>query len=160
MKIAFVETEPSERELFRSSLADFAPSFVPGNSTTWTTDAEIVCTYLHFPVNAAFLDAHPRLRLVATRSTGYDHIDLAQCAQRGVAVANVAGADDNTVAEHTFALILALSRRLVELREANKQPRFRYETLRGFDLKGQKSSASSGRGASGCGWSASPWPSA
>jgi D-lactate dehydrogenase len=71
---------------------------------------------------------------VMTRSGGHDHIDAAECTRRGVSVANIAGADDNTVTEHTFALILALSRRLLELREANKQPRFRYEALRGFDL--------------------------
>jgi D-lactate dehydrogenase len=52
-----------------------------------------------------------------------------------VAVANVPGTDANTVAEHAFALILVLSRRLQEVREANKQPHFQYEQLRSFDLK-------------------------
>ena len=54
----------------------------------------------------------PRLRLVATRSTGFDHIALAVCKKRGVAVANVPSYGENTVAEHTFALILALSRKV------------------------------------------------
>jgi D-lactate dehydrogenase len=52
-------------------------------------------------------------------------------------VSNVPGTDPNTVAEHTFALILALSRRLDEVREANKLARFSYERLRSFDLKGK-----------------------
>jgi D-lactate dehydrogenase len=50
-------------------------------------------------------------------------------------VANAAGADANTTAEHTFALLLAIARRLLEVREANKQPVFRYEELRAIDLK-------------------------
>ena len=43
-------------------------------------------------------------------------------------VCNVSSVDENTVAEHTFALMLALARRLHEVREANKQPHFLYET--------------------------------
>ena len=106
MKIAFVETEPSEREFFRSSLEGFELSFVSELNDV-DAEAEVVCVYIHFPVDAAFLRSHRHLRLVATRSTGFDHVDLAACAERGVAVTNVAGADDNTVAEHTFALLLA-----------------------------------------------------
>jgi D-lactate dehydrogenase len=37
----------------------------------------------------------------------------------------------------TLALILAVARRLQEVREANKQPHFRYETLRAWDLRGK-----------------------
>lgn len=43
---------------------------------------------------------------------GVDHVDLAACTSRGIAVARVPHDGENTVAEHTFALILALSHRL------------------------------------------------
>ena len=52
-------------------------------------------------------------------------------------VCNVSSVDENTVAEHTLALMLAVARRLQEVREANKQPHFLYETLRATDLRGK-----------------------
>jgi D-lactate dehydrogenase len=111
-------------------MARFAP-----NPQEAAPNAEILCLHIHTPVNAMLLDQYPRVELITTRSMGYDHIDVDECTHRGITVSNVRGTDANTVAEHTFALILALSRRLYEVREANKQPKFSYERLRGFDLK-------------------------
>ena len=56
----------------------------------------------------------PRLRLVANYGVGYDTIDVAACAARGVAVANTPGVLDAATADLTMALILALRRRVVE----------------------------------------------
>ena len=72
----------------------------------------VLSVFVGSRVGDEVLAACPDLRLVATRSTGFDHVDLAACAARGVAVANVPSYGDNTVAEHTFALILALSRNI------------------------------------------------
>ena len=57
-------------------------------------------------------DERPGIRCIATRSTATDHIDLAACRARGIVVVRVPDYGETTVAEHTFALILALSRRL------------------------------------------------
>ncbi len=84
---------------------------------------------------AAFFDGHPGVKLVATRSNGVDHIDIDECRRRGVVISTIHGGESNTVAEHTFALILAVARRLDEVRQANKQPHFYYDRLRSFDLK-------------------------
>jgi D-lactate dehydrogenase len=88
-------------------------------------------------VTREVLDQLPRLRAVATRSTGYDHIDLAACRERGVVVSNVPTYGENTVAEHTFGLILALSRRIHQAYVRTVQGNFSLEGLRGFDLKGR-----------------------
>src|SRR5207302_3629707 len=56
----------------------------------------------------------PSLRIVANFGVGYDRIDLAACADRGVAVTNTPGVLDSATADLTFALILAVRRRLVE----------------------------------------------
>ncbi len=58
----------------------------------------------------------PDLKLIAVAATGYDVIDLPACRARHVAVANIRGYAVNTVPEHTFALITALRRNLVEYR--------------------------------------------
>ncbi len=109
--------------------------FFAGYDFDVASGCEILSVYIHSKIDGEFLDRHPQLKFVTTRSAGYDQIDVAQCAGRGVSVANVAGGDANTVAEHTFALILALARRLFEVGQANKQPVFHYEKLRATDLK-------------------------
>jgi D-lactate dehydrogenase len=59
------------------------------------------------------LQQFPRLRLLAVRSTSVSRVDLDACTEAGVTVCHVPHFGDPTVAEHTFALLLALSRRLL-----------------------------------------------
>ena len=60
------------------------------------------------------LDVLPRLRIVANFGVGYDRIDVAACAARGIVVTNTPGVLDNATADLAFALILAARRRVVE----------------------------------------------
>ena len=55
----------------------------------------------------------PDLRFIAACSAGLDHIDLAVCAAQGIVVKNAAGYATHSVAEHVFALLLALKRNLL-----------------------------------------------
>jgi D-lactate dehydrogenase len=100
-------------------------------------EAEILSVFVYSRVDAAVLDSMPRLKLVATRSTGHDHIDQEECARRGIAVCNVPRYGENTVAEHAFGLILALSRRIYQGALRTARLDFRTDGLRGFDLKGK-----------------------
>ena len=134
MKMYFVDIQPSEEDYFSDKFGDHDLWFATDLGDV-KDDVEVLCIYIRSRIDAPFLEAHPALRMVATRSNGYDHIDVAECRRRGVVVSTIHGTESNTVAEHTFALILALSRRLDEVRQANKQPRFSYEKLRSFDLK-------------------------
>ena len=97
----------------------------------------VLSVFLGSRVDQATLDAYPDLRLVATRSTGYDHVDLAACTARGVAVANVPTYGENTVAEHTFALILALSRNVHKAWVRTQRGDLSIQGLQGFDLRGR-----------------------
>lgn len=72
----------------------------------------VLSPFIYSEITVDTLNALPDVQLVATRSTGYDHIDLDACRERGVVVTNVPYYGDNTVAEHTFALILSLSRKV------------------------------------------------
>lgn len=69
------------------------------------------------PLRAETLAQLPDLKLIAVAATGYDVIDIAACKERGIGVANIRGYAVNTVPEHTFALITALRRNLVEYRD-------------------------------------------
>ena len=60
------------------------------------------------------LDLLPRLRVIANFGVGYDRIDIAACAARRVVVTNTPGVLDAATADLTFALILAVRRRVVE----------------------------------------------
>lgn len=134
MKIYFVDTQPSEVEFFRDKFPGHDVLFVPDLGGV-DPDAAVISIYLRSQIDAGFLDSHPGIRMVATRSNGMDHIDSAECRRRGIVVSTAHGGESNTVAEHTFMLILALARRLDEVRQANKQPHFYYDRLRSFDLK-------------------------
>ncbi len=75
------------------------------------------------------------LKLVATRSTGFDHIDVEYCKSKGIIVSNVPNYGENTVAEHAMALILALAKRIPESVERVKNGSFSPDGLTGMDLK-------------------------
>ena len=98
-------------------------------------DAEVISTFVNSTLSASVLERFPDLKLIATRSTGYDHIDLADCASRGIVVSNVPDYGDSTVAEHAFALLLAVARHLVEAVERARRGDFSQARLRGFELR-------------------------
>ena len=135
-KICFVEVENEAKALFEEAFAEHEVSFVDRLNRV-PDDTEILSVFITEKIDDSFLDDHPLIRLIATRSTGCDHIDLDVCERRGVGVANVGNYGENTVAEHTFALILALSRRLKDSERAVRTGRFSRERLRGFDLRGK-----------------------
>jgi len=135
MKLFFAEIEPSDEHFFRSALPDHELQF--GDLDEAGHDVEGLCIYINSQVDTALLDRLTSLRFITTRASGFDHIDLQECARRKVVVSHLPSSGANTVAEHTFALMLAVARRLLEVREANKQPHFFYERWRGFDLRGK-----------------------
>ena len=136
MIIYFVETEFAEEEFFSEQLGKHDLRFVSQLDEVGD-DAEVVSVFINTRIRADFLDAHPRLRFIATRSTAVDHLDLPACRERNIAVANVNDYGFATVAEHTFALILAISRRLREVMTTPKGGNFSYAATRGFDLAGK-----------------------
>ncbi len=141
MKIVIFETEPRETSEFDALIRGHdvvltdRPLRAVGASRY--ADAEIVSTFIYSKLDAEVLKQFPALKLIATRSTGYDHIDTSYCAAHGIKVSNVPSYGENTVAEHVFALLLAISHRLREAMERARSGRFSPEGLEGFDLEGK-----------------------
>ena len=77
-------------------------------------DAQVVIPMVEDPIDAAFMDAAPRLRLVANFGVGYDNIDLEAAAERGILAANTPGAVVGPTAESAMGLLLAVCRRIPE----------------------------------------------
>jgi D-lactate dehydrogenase len=143
MSIYFFETEASEREYLTERLPGETIKFIDGPLTTAeqarqiAEDAEAVSVFVHSHLGPDVLDALPKLRLVTTRSTGFDHINLPLAESRAIPVCNVPVYGENTVAEHAFALILSLSRNLHKAYVRTAAGNFNIDGLQGFDLKGK-----------------------
>ena len=90
--------------------------------------------FVYSQVTPEIIEALPNLQAIFTMSTGYDHIDTEACAKRDISIHNVPTYGNITVAEHTFALILTLSRRIYESIQRTNGLNFNPEGLTGFDL--------------------------
>jgi D-lactate dehydrogenase len=100
-------------------------------------DAEIISTFLTSSLDSGILAKFPNLRMIAVRSTGYDNVDLEYCHAHKITVCNVPDYGDVTVAEHAFALLLALSKRLISCIDATRQGNFAFHPEPGFELRGK-----------------------
>jgi|ERR1035437_909129 D-lactate dehydrogenase len=146
MKIVFFETPHEDKEV----LADLLGKNLPGNDITFfeekltlekadsIADAECISVFINSIISKGVIDKLPKLKLITTRSTGYDHIDVTYANSKGISVASVPSYGSRTVAEFAFALILALSRKIFpayhHLREEDS---FDLSNLMGFDLYGK-----------------------
>jgi D-lactate dehydrogenase len=138
MKIAFYEVREDEISYFKENLKDFELFFFkePINENN-VLDVDIISVFGDSRINSNLLEKLKNLKFICTRTTGYDHIDLEECRKRGIVVSNVPAYGTETVAEHTFALILAVSRRLIESFERTRRGEFSSKGLTGFELKGK-----------------------
>lgn len=141
MKIAFFELEDWEKEIFQNSLNDhslqFFDSAITEEIANQIQDVEVLVLFVNSQVSRDLIIRLPALKFVATMSTGFDHIDLDAARERGIVVSNVPTYGEYTVAEHTFALILAISRKIFESQTRIKEGIFSPEGLTGFDLYGK-----------------------
>lgn len=80
-----------------------------------------------------------RLKIIARTGVGIDNLDLQAASENGIMVCNTPGTNDETVAEHVLAIILALSKQIVTMdtavRQQDWQKRF---SLKQMDIKGKK----------------------
>ena len=88
-----------------------------GQTLARVADAEVIITN-KIRVDAAVIAAAPRLKLVCLAATGHNNVDLAAASEAGVAVTNVRDYCTAAVAQHVFALILALNQHLAEYQQA------------------------------------------
>lgn len=131
--------EDWERRLLEDGLADHELTFLAVPLTADTADQandpEILSVFIDCPVDEPLLERLRALRFVSVRSTGYDHIDLDACRARDITVSNVPRYGENTVAEHTFGLILNLSRNIHRAYNRTRAYDFSLRGLEGFDLR-------------------------
>ncbi|WP_256830070.1 2-hydroxyacid dehydrogenase [Pseudomonas sp. Pse1] len=100
---------------------------------------EVVCAFINDDLSAPVLEklAVGGTRLIALRSAGYNHVDLAAAHRLGLSIVRVPAYSPHAVAEHAVALILALNRRLHRAYNRTREGDFTLHGLTGFDLYGK-----------------------
>jgi D-lactate dehydrogenase len=141
MNIAIFEIEPWEKarlskEFNKHNITFFKDGLTEKNIEK-VKDSDIISVFVGSEIDNKLICKFKKLKAIITRSTGYDHIDVKNCKKKKILVLNTPYYGENTIAEFAFALILALSRKIVESVEKTKKRDFSLEGLRGFDLKGK-----------------------
>lgn len=142
MKTIFFEVPESEQPVFAGLLPGGESSYLVDkldeNTVGQAADAEIVSVFINSILDKAMIDKLPNLKMIATRSTGTDHIDIEYAKSKGITVCNVPAYGSNTVAEFAFALMLNISRKAhMANEELRRSGDFSVQTFRGFDLYGK-----------------------
>ena len=140
--VIFLEIEPWERDYLAARCpASWQPVFYHEEADRMAVEkirqATILSVFIYSDLDERLLRQLPNLRMIATRSTGYDHIDMAFCRKQSITVSNVPTYGANTVAEHAFALMLALSRKVVQAHRRTIRADFSLDGLQGSDLMGK-----------------------
>ncbi len=102
-----------------------------------SAEATVITLHTSSKLNRETMEKFPKLKLIVARSTGFDHIDLVAAQERNIPVCTVPSYGANTVAEYTFMLILALTRKLILVLEATQNGKIDPIALQGTDLAGK-----------------------
>lgn len=137
LRLAGVELEPWESDYLVKALGAgrFSPQHL--DQAGDLGDPEVLLVFIYSQITKEALDKLPSVKLISTLSTGFDHIDLNACRDRGVTVCNVPSYGENTVAEQALALLLALTRKIIPAVNRTRAGDFRLDELRGVDLSGK-----------------------
>lgn len=141
LKAVFFEIEGWEKRVLQKALPKvdivcFKDRFQP-EMISKIKGAHILSPFIYSNLVKKDLSKFSKLKMITTRSTGFDHVDLDYCRRKKVVVSNVPHYGENTVAEHTFALILSLSRNIHKAYVRTTRQDFSLKGLRGVDLNGR-----------------------
>lgn len=141
MRTAFFSARRDERPFYANSPHPITFFEASLNAATAKLAAGFpaVCLFVNDSADAATIAtlAEGGTRVLALRSAGYNHVDLAAAARHSLAVGRVPAYSPHAVAEHAVALILALNRRLVRANARVHDHNFLLDGLMGFDLHGR-----------------------
>jgi len=116
MKIGFFEIEDWEIDYLKNQLTSaelfFTKEKLNKDNLPQERNFDIISVFVGSNIDKEVINVFPNLKLIATRSTGFDHIDLKAAKEKNIPIAYVPGYGDNTVAEFAFGLILNLSRKI------------------------------------------------
>ncbi|MDD3098482.1 MAG: NAD(P)-dependent oxidoreductase [Candidatus Pacebacteria bacterium] len=139
-KIIFFEATEKEKNILQKypdffNLVDFSEEKLTHKNAGEFKDYEIISVFIGSQLSQQVLSQLNNLKFIATRSTGFDHIDLDYCKENGISVSSVPNYGDHTVAEYTFALLLCLIRKVYNAyHQVRETGSFSLEGLQGEEL--------------------------
>lgn len=138
-KLAFFEVSQQEINFFQKQLKGFELNFyseiINEKHLPEIADCQIISVLNYSPVTRGIIERLKDTRLITSRVTGFDNIDLRACQERGIFVSNVPAYGDDTVAEFTFTLMLMLLRHAHKAYIRARESNFSWNGLRGNNLK-------------------------
>lgn len=141
MKIVVADDLPAPAlDLLRAEpgwMVDCRTGRTPAELAGDLQDADALLVRSATKVDARLLAAAPRLRIIARAGTGIDNVDVPAASARGILVVNAPGANSISVAEHTWALLLALARAVPSADRAMKERRWDKRRFLGTELRGK-----------------------
>lgn len=145
MRALLFSSQHYDQESFSQAASDssvdlhFQPARLTLDTAALADGYEVVCAFINDELDAPVLQrlAAGGTRLIALRSAGYNHVDLAAARRLGLTVVRVPAYSPHAVAEHAVALILALNRRLHRAYNRTREGDFTLHGLTGFDLHGK-----------------------
>jgi D-lactate dehydrogenase len=142
-KIAFFGVKSWEKEIIEKEISKLDTFGVGIFEKEVQDDIElakqydIISPFIYSKFDKAVLDKLPNLKMIATRSTGVDHINCDECKKKNLVVASVPVYGSNTVSEYAFGLLLAITRKIVVANQSVEDGEFNPEGLTGVDLIGK-----------------------
>jgi D-lactate dehydrogenase len=145
MRLAFFDTHGYEREAFESARSGHSHELVYFEARLTARTARLaagfggVCSFVNDRLDAETLAtlADSGVELVALRSAGFNHVDVAAAERLGLAVMRVPEYSPHGVAEHAVGLVLALDRKIHRAYARVREWNFSLDGLVGFDLHGK-----------------------
>ena len=116
---------------------DYAPGLEPSQLNARVADAEGMIVRSGTKVTAELLEHAPRLRVVVRAGVGVDNVDIPAASRRGIIVMNTPGGNTLSTAEHTMALLLALSRNIYPACRSLKSGEWDRKRFMGTQLAGK-----------------------
>lgn len=134
--ITIIGLESGEQDFFKDELSEHQLHFIMSDESI-PPDTEVLSVSVSFTVDKALINSLPALKLIACRSTGFDNIDISTAKNRNIQVANVPSYGGTAVAEFTFLLLLAITRKLKNTLQETASIDPQRQNERGIDLAGK-----------------------
>lgn len=145
MKITFYDTHGFEKEVFKKAneIYNFEIDFLDTRLTSKTAflakGSDVICAFVNDKIDSECVDAIAKagIGLIALRSAGFNHVDIAATRANDIIVARVPGYSPYAVAEFAAGLLLTLNRKIHRAHSRVRELNFSLDGLVGFDLHGK-----------------------
>jgi D-lactate dehydrogenase len=145
MKVAVFSSKPYDRQFLEAANDPYGHELhfleprLTADTASLAAGYPAICAFVNDQLDAKVLELLNRsgTRLVALRSAGFNHVDLAAAEDYGIKVVRVPAYSPYAVAEHTVGLILALTRKIHRAYNRVREGNFALDGLLGFDLHGR-----------------------